>query len=560
MSGIVSIFISHPHYTFLTIIFFLTAYGIGINSIQILPIFLLSALKIYIDRGVARRDWYTLFVIPVLALGTAYAFYDPASPVNPLESSLALALLGGIFSTVAVITVGVAVVVARTLPDSQFTWASFFVFPAVWSLGWMAAGRTSPLGRWGDWTQESSGIVDPFLQIASYFGLPGVDFLMALLAAVIVVWAERLMVEDEDMESLHGISSYDYGAVSSEHVVENAEEPLVPRDKHLLRSKPVFGHAPFYSALFLVAVVFAGSARLATVQQTNDKMQVTSLACILRPPLTNSSNPLTNSSKQDPIDDMFTETSRYSNHAKLLLWSESAVTITRQRDLDQVFEIAKNYSRLQHIYLGITYLILADDNSRKYKNMLTMFDPKGEVLFEYEKTHPVPFAESFTVKAGPGLLPLEPVSFPIPKKNRRQDPITVSAAICLDMDFPGLLSQASSAQLVLSPAQTWSPAIGRVHFNMARVRAIEQGFAVLRCDSGGVSGFVDEFGRIKYYQEADYAGGTSRSFVVNWKPGYKVDTWYGVVGDWGAAGAIVGLVGFAWVVDRNLKKVTAVEV
>ncbi|CAG8513364.1 10630_t:CDS:2 [Funneliformis mosseae] len=50
------------------------------------------------------------------------------------------------------------------------------------------------------------------------------------------------------------------------------------------------------------------------------------------------------------------------------------------------------------------------------------------------------------------------------------------------MDFPELLGQAAAADFVLSPAQTWSAQVGIQHLQMSSVRAIENGYWILRCD------------------------------------------------------------------------------
>src|SRR5438046_2210830 len=79
------------------------------------------------------------------------------------------------------------------------------------------------------------------------------------------------------------------------------------------------------------------------------------------------------------------------------------------------------------------------------------------------------------------------------KKEKRQKDVlnlNVSGAICLDFDFPELLGQAAGANLVLSPAQTWSAHVGLQHLKMSSVRAIENGYWILRCDGGGASGLI----------------------------------------------------------------------
>ena len=113
------------------------------------------------------------------------------------------------------------------------------------------------------------------------------------------------------------------------------------------------------------------------------------------------------------------------------------------------------------------------------------------ILFEYQKTHPVPLVESYSIESGPGILFSSEIE--VEKKEHKQKEtlnMTVSGAICLDMDFPELLGQASSADLVLAPAQTWSAHVGLQHLRMSSVRAVENGYWILRCDGGGASGLI----------------------------------------------------------------------
>ena len=75
----------------------------------------------------------------------------------------------------------------------------------------------------------------------------------------------------------------------------------------------------------------------------------------------------------------------------------------------------------------------------------------------------------------------------------------ISAAICFDLDFPGLLAQAGEgrATLLLQPAQTWgSDAFRARHLHGNSLRAAENGFTLLRCASDGVSGVVGPRGEL----------------------------------------------------------------
>jgi len=110
-------------------------------------------------------------------------------------------------------------------------------------------------------------------------------------------------------------------------------------------------------------------------------------------------------------------------------------------------------------------------------NMLALISDSGEVLFRYQKNHPVPLVEA-TVQPGKGNLFFASTSIGI-----------ISGAICFDLNYPWMMLQAGRAQvdLLLQPAWTWGP-IGKWHSEIDAIRAVELGFHTLRCASSGYSG------------------------------------------------------------------------
>lgn len=87
----------------------------------------------------------------------------------------------------------------------------------------------------------------------------------------------------------------------------------------------------------------------------------------------------------------------------------------------------------------MTYAEFVDEQLIENKNMFTLFDPKGQVSFAYQKAHPVATVET-TVIAGPNKLPV------------------VGGAICFDMDFHNfIVAQAGDQKvnILLQPSWTW---------------------------------------------------------------------------------------------------------
>jgi hypothetical protein len=72
-------------------------------------------------------------------------------------------------------------------------------------------------------------------------------------------------------------------------------------------------------------------------------------------------------------------------------------------------------------------------------------------------------------------------------------PIPITASICLDFaSQSSFLSLGSRPALILAPARTWHPSVGRAMWNQARQRAHETGSTILWCDGGegGLSGVI----------------------------------------------------------------------
>ncbi|CAG8716570.1 1687_t:CDS:1, partial [Acaulospora morrowiae] len=225
--------------------------------------------------------------------------------------------------------------------------------------------------------------------------------------------------------------------------------------------------------------------------------------------------------------------------SKIVLWGESALDLRRE-EVKTLLELASNETKKHKYFLGLTYFMPSETSDKK-KNMFTLIGPDGEKIFDYQKTHPVPLAESRTVESGPGgQLPIANIVMP-KQKNQTQLSLNVSAAICLDMDFPELITTASAVNLFLQPAQTWRSHIGLQHLRMASVRAIENGFWVLRCDGGGASGLIDPLGRIRNVQVSSRA---DRYQLLNWDlplSDEKIHTIYASWGEytvWGCLGVL----------------------
>jgi len=117
-------------------------------------------------------------------------------------------------------------------------------------------------------------------------------------------------------------------------------------------------------------------------------------------------------------------------------------------------------------------------------NRIWFFDGNGDLAGEYRKTHLVPWLEDYA--AGDGTLAL------VPFAGER-----LGGMICQDDNFTDVARGYGRAgvPLVAVPTNDW-PAIRHVHFENSVFRAIENGYAVARAASAGISALVSARGEV----------------------------------------------------------------
>lgn len=137
------------------------------------------------------------------------------------------------------------------------------------------------------------------------------------------------------------------------------------------------------------------------------------------------------------------------------------------------------------------------------------------------------------------MEPVAPTKGPVPVADTRIG--RLSNIICYDGDFPALAR--TKADILLLPGWDW-PQMGYIHtMRMARLRAIENGYSLVRIAYQGVSGAFDPYGRVIASQNT-LPGGASTMLVD--VPTQGVRTLHGLTGDlfaWLCLLATLGLVG-----------------
>jgi len=174
----------------------------------------------------------------------------------------------------------------------------------------------------------------------------------------------------------------------------------------------------------------------------------------------------------------------------------------------------RDFARTHSVELVLAYVVPTETEPLMLRNEYLWIDARAEDVERYAKHHPVPGEPSIRGEA-------ELVA-------HDHECGRAAGAICYDYDFPTMaLAHAElGADLVVVPASDWR-GIDPFHTTMARVRAIEGGFSVLRSTRWGASAGYDAFGRTRAWMPAN----DEERVMVATLPTERVATVYASVGD-----------------------------
>lgn len=151
----------------------------------------------------------------------------------------------------------------------------------------------------------------------------------------------------------------------------------------------------------------------------------------------------------------------------------------------------------------------ADGTISQIWNSIRAVDDTGAIVATYDKAHLVPFGEyvpfrRFLGAVGLGTIVPGNVDYsagPGPRTMALPGLPPVSPLVCYEAIFPGGVvdREARPGWLLNATNDGW---YGRSagpyqHFEMARVRAVEQGLPLVRAANTGISGVIDSWGRVR---------------------------------------------------------------
>ncbi len=256
------------------------------------------------------------------------------------------------------------------------------------------------------------------------------------------------------------------------------------------------------AVMLLLAVSVWGSARVSDARLTREGTPLT--VGLIQPNI--SQEDKWNRAMVGDIGRRFTALTRraVADGAQAVLWPESSTPYLFNEDPVQA-EAVRALVRES----GVPLLFGTDEVERgtpdKYYNSAFVLDPTGAVAAVYRKMQLVPFGEYVPLKQVLFFVaPLvEAVSEFTPGERVTMLPIEghmASTAICYEVVYPHLIRQAvlEGAELlttITNDAWYGDSSAPYQHFELASMRAIEQGRYLARAANTGISGVIDPYGR-----------------------------------------------------------------
>jgi apolipoprotein N-acyltransferase len=242
----------------------------------------------------------------------------------------------------------------------------------------------------------------------------------------------------------------------------------------------------------VVVIILFGQSRL-SINTSNETVRIASIninKAALRNRYNANVDSLTEKSNNDFL--MNCEIASASG-AKVVFGIETIISLDKDNE-NEFINKSKGIAKNESIYLGLPMEVIPKDYpDKRPENKIIWISPEGQVLFTYHKAKPTPGEGNY----GDGILKY----FDSPYGR-------ISSAICFDMDFPALISQVNkmNIDIMLVPGNDWLE-ITPYHTYVSSVRAIEQGFNLVRAASRGLSASFNYKGQIlssmNYYKTDD---------------------------------------------------------
>ncbi len=190
-----------------------------------------------------------------------------------------------------------------------------------------------------------------------------------------------------------------------------------------------------------------------------------------------------------------------------VIWPETAIVSNLEHSPEIANAIGKALPKESIAFLG-SLRVTGNSGAEKFYNSITVLNKKAKVLDTYNKHHLVPFGEYIPFR---NILNLTPIASGIARIGdfTRGTGVTnlhtnflpkPSPLICYEAIFPGKVANKNDRPdwllNVTNDAWYGKTAGPHQHFEIARVRTIEEGLPLVRSANTGISAVIDPLGRI----------------------------------------------------------------
>ncbi|KDN42937.1 hypothetical protein RSAG8_06463, partial [Rhizoctonia solani AG-8 WAC10335] len=463
------------------------------------PLVVLISVLINYARATIKRPEFThrfFALLTALTMGTVLAYSTSTkSALSTWFLSESLLLVGAlIFSFFALIPILVFAYL-RSHVGSQYPLSGLLLFPVLWATTWSFVVHVSPIGRLGTWTPMTG--IESYIWVLPIFGQPGLDYIAGLWAIVLAEYAgvwlmgaeARRLIPDGAAPNVDFLTpiNHETEATEIDHQADDRNTHGRYNPAHFVLGLLLLGTVPSYFTPILPPP---------THSNTTTELLVACAHPAAKIPGTRPS-----------FEDYLIETRTQSSRAKIVLWPEGAAHFYSDEQKKMAFKKVSDVANHQKAWIGVGYEQTFQDRDEydglqrvRGHNGLAIFGPDVQPVV-YIKQKLVPLVETFSYEHSIVPPPSYPMHLPLSKNHKGEKDtwprtIPLSAAICLDVSTPLATSvpvngtELGRPALILAPARTWHPEIGKAMFQYASMRASEQGASILWCDGGegGVSG------------------------------------------------------------------------
>lgn len=469
-------------YLYLALIFILSLVIGGKWNIPLaawlLPVFI---IRFFRESDKAGRNFLLLWLVSAVATIIAWNRATATAAIHPNAEPIFFILM----TPIGLLPYVIDRLYARRFPNAA--WVTLIYPIAATAMDFFSASG-SPFGTFGAAAYTQRGFL-PAMQIASVFGLWGINFVMSWFASLI------------------------------NHLWENGFK---------------FTRLTLTSAglLALILILSLGRILLPTQPKQTATVAGFSLPNGTLSGMLNQLNGGDEAGFRQAADELHAQQleqiRKMADEGANIISLQEGAGLGTSEQVEKFITDASALAKEKNIYI---ILPVFDIGTTPPENKVHIIDPNGDVVLTHIKYGGNDFEG--TLK-GDGVL--KTVDTPYGK---------LSAVICWDADFPNIIKQAGeqNVDLLFVPSNDWLE-VKDIHAGMATFRAVENGMSIFRQTGQGVSSVVDvhgrELNRVDSFKEN--ASGFAGIQTVQMPLG-SVNTLYPYVGDALGNVMLVGLVG-----------------